>query len=95
MMAALKDKKSYNDDPKKNFHFIQLVATELQKQPPKRRKKKHIKLAIVSVGVDVVAKIDDDVYALSIIKIKCYFLFVFYCAKESRTVENNESAVVL
>ena len=48
---------------------------------------------IVSIGIDVVAKIDDQVYVLSIMKITCYFPFVFYCAKESRVVENNESDV--
>ena len=55
--------------------------------------KKHMKLVIVSTGVDVVAKIDDEVYVLSIIKIYCYFSFVFCCAKEGRVVENNESDV--
>ena len=52
-----------------------------------------MKLVIVSTGVDVVAKIDDEVYVLSIIKIYCYFSFVFCCAKEGRVVENNESDV--
>ena len=36
-----------------------------------------MKLVIVSTGVDVVAKIDDEVYVLSIIKIYCYFSFAF------------------
>ena len=52
-----------------------------------------MKLVIVSTGVDVVAKIDDEVYVLSIIKIYCYFSFVFCCAKEGRVVENNQSNV--
>ena len=33
---------------------------------------------MVSTGVDVVAKNDDEVYVLSIIKIYSYFSFVFY-----------------
>ena len=41
--------------------------------PRKITKKEHVKLVIVSIGGDVVAKIDDDVYVLSIIKIYCYF----------------------
>ena len=32
---------------------------------------------IVSIGVDVVAKINDEVYVLSIVKIYNYFSFVF------------------
>ena len=48
---------------------------------------------IVSIGVDVIAKVDDEVYVLSIIKIYCYFSFVFCCAKEGRVVEYNESDV--
>ena len=32
---------------------------------------------MVSTGVDVVAKTDDEVYVLSIIKIYSYFSFVF------------------
>ena len=34
-------------------------------------------LVIVSIGVDVVAKIDDEVYVLSIIKVNSYFSLVF------------------
>ena len=45
---------------------------------------------IVSIRVDAVAKID-EVYVLSIVKIYCYFSFVFCCAEESGVVENNES----
>ena len=42
------------------------------------KKKEHIRLVMVSTGVDVVAKTDDEVYVLSIIKIYSYFSFVFY-----------------
>ena len=52
-----------------------------------------MKLVIVSHGVDEVAKIDDEVYVLSIIKIYCYCSFVFCCAQESWVVENNKSDV--
>ena len=41
----------------------------------------------------MIAKVDDEVYVLSIIKIYCYFSFVFCCAKERRVVECNESDV--
>ena len=39
----------------------------------------------------MVAKVDDEVYVLSIIKMYCYFSFAFYCAKEARLVGYNES----
>ena len=53
-----------------------------------------MKLVTVSIGVDTVVKIDDDLYVLSIIKIYCYFSFFFFCcAKEGRVVGNNESDV--
>ena len=59
---------------KQNLHFKQLQLNYI-KQPPKT-KKEHMKLVIVSIGVDAVAKIDDEVYVLIIIKTYCYFLFV-------------------
>ena len=67
---------------------FQTIATELYKQLPKT-KKKHIKL--VSTGVDVVLKIDDEVYVLWGLCI--IFSFVFCCAKEGRVAECNESDV--
>ena len=57
-----------------------------------KQKIERIKLVIVSIAVDV-AKIDDKVHVLSIIKIYCYLSFVFCCVKEGRVVENNESDV--
>ena len=57
-----------------------------------KQKIERIKLVIVSIAVDV-AKIDDEVHVLSIIKIYSYFSFVFCCVKEGRVVENNESDV--
>ena len=51
---------------------------ELYKQPRRKTtKKEHIRLVIVSVGVNVVAKTDDEMYVLSIIKIYSSFSFVF------------------
>ena len=42
----------------------------------------------------MVAKINDDVYVLSIVKIYSYFSFFFLCcAKEGRVFENIESDV--
>ena len=46
---------------------------------------------IVSIGVGAFTKIDDEAYVLSIIKMYCYFSFVFCCAKEGQVVENSES----
>ena len=55
--------------------------------------KEHIRLVIVSTGVHVVAKIDEEIYVLSIIRIHSYLLFVFSGTKEDRVVENIESDV--
>ena len=71
---------------------IQKNATELYKQSPKT-KQEHIKLLTVSIGVDVVVKIDDTFYVSSIIKSYSYFSFVFCCAKEGRVLGNNETNV--
>ena len=71
---------------------IQTNATELYKQSPKT-KQEHIKLLTVSIGVDVVVKIDDSFYVSSIIKSYSYFSFVFCCAKEGRVLGNNETNV--
>ena len=59
---------------KQNLHFKQLQLNYI-KRPPKT-KKEHMKLAIVSIEVDAVAKIGDEVYVLGIIKTYSYFLFV-------------------
>ena len=50
---------------KKNLHFKQLQLNYIKQTP--KTKKKHMKLVIVSIGVDAVAKINDEVYVLSII----------------------------
>ena len=78
LIPALKDKKSYNDDMKENLH-LKLQLSYINNQ--QKQKKVHIKLAIVSTGVDVVAKIDDDLYVLSIIEIYCYFSCFMLCQR--------------
>ena len=70
VIATLNDKKSYHDDTKQNLHFKQLQLNYINKQ-------KHIRLVIVSIEIDAVAKIDDEVYVLRIIKIYSYFSFVW------------------
>ena len=55
LKAALKDKKSYHN----NMKEFQTTAIELCKQPKiLKQKKEYIRLVIVSIGVDVVTKID-------------------------------------
>ena len=68
MIVALKNKKSSHNDTKD-----QTIAIELYKQPKPKPKKEHIRLVIVFIGVDVVAKIVDEFYIL--IKIYSYFSF--------------------
>ena len=69
-------------------YAFQTVAIELYKQPKTKKENKtkkeqtknppkNIRLVIVSIGLDVVTKIDDEVYVLSIIKICSSFLFVY------------------
>ena len=41
---------------------------ELHKQPKAKRKKEHTRLVIVTIGADAIAKTDDEVYVLSLIK---------------------------
>ena len=40
---------------------FQTIAIELYKQPKLKTKKEHIRL-VISIGVDVVAKTDDEIY---------------------------------
>ena len=78
LIAALKDKKKFPPRYEGKPAF-QTITIELYKQPKtKTTKKEHIRLVTVSIGVDVVAKTDDDIYVLSIIKIYSYFSFVFF-----------------
>ena len=48
---------------------------------------------ILSIGVDVVAKTDDDTYVLIVIKIYNFHFSCCCCDKEGRVVENIESDV--
>ena len=61
---------------KENLHFKWLRVNYRNNQKNPTTKKKKIKLAIVSNGVDVVAKTDDEIYVWNIIKIYSYFSFV-------------------
>ena len=56
---------------------------ELYKQPKTKTKKEHIRLVIVSIGVDVVPKTDDEMYVISIIKIYSFHLFFLLCQRKS------------
>ena len=59
---------------------LQTITIELNKEAKtktnKQTKHTHIRLAIISIWVDV-SKLDDEVYVLSIIKIYNYFLLAF------------------
>ena len=61
---------------KENLHFKWLRVNYRNNQKNPTTKKKNIKLAIASIGVDVVAKTDDEIYVWDIIKIYSYFSFV-------------------
>lgn len=77
MIAALEDKKRLPRQYEEKSEF-QSIAIELYKQRrSKATKKEHIGLVIVSTGVYVVSKTDDEMYVLSIIKIYSYYSFVF------------------
>ena len=51
LIAALKDNKSCHDDTKD-----QTIAIELYKQPKTKTKKEHIRLVIVFIEVEMLAK---------------------------------------
>ena len=61
----------------KKKYALLTTAIELYKLPKTKTKKEHIRLVIASTGVDVIAKTDNQIYVLSIIKICSYFSFVF------------------
>ena len=56
---------------------FQTIPIELYKQLKKQTKKEHVRLAISSFRVAVVAKTDDQIYVFSTAKIYTYFSFVF------------------
>ena len=77
LIAALKNKKKLPRRYEEKSAF-QTIMTELYKQPKsKTTKKEHIRLVMLSIEVDVIAKIADEIYVLRIIKIYSYFSFVF------------------
>ena len=79
LIAALKDKKA---------------PTTIQRKIETKTKKEHKRLEIVSSGVDAVAKTDDEIYVLSIIKINSFHLFSMLCQRSCcRVIENVESDV--
>ena len=67
LITALQDKKSFHDDIKENLRF---KHSRLNRETKNKNKKENIRLIVVSIGVDVVAKTDDEIYVfLSINKI--------------------------
>ena len=54
---------------------------ELYKEPKTNTKKEHIRLVTVSIGIDVVAKTDDEIDVLSIMKLYNFHLFSLMCQK--------------
>ena len=61
---------------------FQTILIELCKQPKiKTTINEQITLVIVSIGVDVVAKTEDDIYVLSIIKVYSFHLFSLLCQR--------------
>ena len=75
LIAALKYKKGSRNDMKENLNFKQSRLNYINNQKQKQQKKEHLRL--FSVEVDIVVKIDDETYVLSIIKIYSYFSFLF------------------
>ena len=61
-----------------------IAALKDKKQNQKAKTKtEHIKIIIVSIGVDIVAKTDDEIYALHIIKTYSFHLFSLLCQRSS------------
>ena len=71
LFAALKYQKNFGKDMKEKLQFKHLELNY------RNKKKEHIKLVISSIRVSVVAKMDDEIYVLSTMKIYSYFSFVF------------------
>ena len=60
LITALQDKKSFHDDIKENLRFKHSRLNRINNQ--KQNQKENIRLIVVSIGVDVVAKTDDEIY---------------------------------
>ena len=69
LIRALKDKKSSTTIWRKST--FQTITIELYKQSKCKQKNENIRLVIASIGVDVIVKINDEIYVLGIIKIYC------------------------
>ena len=68
LTAALKERKSSHNNMKENLHFKQSRLNCINNQKQKQIKEQ-MRSVIASIGVHVVAKTDDEIYVLSIIKI--------------------------
>ena len=75
---------------KENLHFKHSRLNYINSQ--KQRKKEHIRLEIISIGVDVVAKTDDEVNSQVLSKV-IVFIYFLCCAKEDRVIESIETDV--
>ena len=67
LIAAFKDKKRLPWRCERKSAF-QTIVLGLHKQPKAKRKKEYTRLVIVTIWADMVAKTDDEVYVLSLIK---------------------------
>ena len=75
LFAELKDKESSLTIIKVNLRFRQLRLNYINNW--KKAKEEHLRLVTTAIRVGVIAKTDDEVYVLSIMKIYSYFSSVF------------------
>ena len=75
LFAALKDKESSLTIIKVNLRLKQLRLNYINNW--KKTKEEHLRLVTTAIRVGVIAKTDNEVYVLSIIKIYSYFSFAF------------------
>ena len=75
LFAELKDKESSLTIIKVNLRFRQLRLNYINNW--KKAKEEHLRLVTTAIRVGVIAKADDEVYVLSIMKIYSYFSSVF------------------
>ena len=86
LFAELKDKESSLTIIKVNLRFRQLRLNYINNW--KKAKEEHLRLVTTAIRVGVIAKTDDEVYVLSIMKIYSYFSCFLYWAKKVRAVKN-------
>ena len=70
LIAALNVKKCSHSDTAENLNFEQSQLNHINNQ--KQKHKEHVRLVIVFIGVDVLAKIVDEFYIL----IKIYLILI-------------------